>query len=159
MSTVAGLDSNGFSMPNAAVCNTLPLRITATPAETSPRPTVSAEITASKASPSNGRSTGGSVVDVVVDVVVDGGGLVVVVDGVVEVGGGSVVVDAAVVVDVVMMGGMVVDVVDDGLAAVSFDELVTEASATTAMPAAPTFHARFAMTPFSLAGTPVRRHP
>ena len=36
VSMVAGTDSNGSSMPNAAVCSTRPLRITATPADTSP---------------------------------------------------------------------------------------------------------------------------
>jgi hypothetical protein len=116
----------------------------------SPSPIVSAEMTASKASPLNGRSDGGSVVDVVVAAaVVD-----VDVDAVVDVCGGSVVA-GAVVVDALVVGAAVVV----GSAAVSSDELVAAARATTAMPAAPIIHALLAMAPLSLLVRPILRHP
>ncbi|HEX2783997.1 MAG TPA: hypothetical protein VHN36_10460, partial [Ilumatobacteraceae bacterium] len=88
--TVATRDSNGFSMPKAAVCRALPSRITATPADRSPRSTVAAAITASKAGALNAAGFAGVVVVVVVaGIVVTIGGVVVVLVDVVEVRGAA----------------------------------------------------------------------
>ena len=95
---VAAFDSNGFSMPSAVVCSTMPSRNTAAPTEMSPTSMVAEAITASNAAPLKVPCDFGRVV-----VVVDGGVVVVVVDD-------SVVVVAATVV-VVDVGGTV-DVVD-----------------------------------------------
>jgi hypothetical protein len=160
---VARIDSKGFSIPNAEVCNTSPLRITAAPAEMSPRSTVAAATTASKAAPLKGPVSvvvvvAGVVVDVEVVVdVVDVEVLVEVVDVDAEVAGVVAgMVNGAVVgllVSSEMVGGVVTD-----FAAVSSEELDADAKATTATPAAPITQKLLAIPPFSPLATPDRRH-
>ena len=125
-------------MPKAAACSTRPLRITATPAETSPTSTVAAAIVASNTALLKGRS--GNVVDVV-EVLVE----------LVEV----VLVEVVVLVDVlagatvvVLTGSLVtagVVAVEPDVAAVGSDLLVADANATVAIPTTPTIQTRLAM--------------
>ncbi len=161
VSTVATLASNGFSMPNAAVCSTWPSRMTATPAPRSPRSTVAPAITVSKAALLNGALfTTGVVVTVVVGVVVVAaavvaGAAVVVVAGAVVVVGW---VESVCAVRAVAPGDVETDSAA-GLAAVSPDELRIQAKPTTARPAAPIIHTRLAIVLFSPPPGPNRRHP
>ena len=152
---VATRDSVGFSIPKAAVCRTLPSRITATPAERSPRSTVPAAITASNAAALSGAVfCGGAVVVVVLVVLVLGGvvgrglsrvgrpedGGAATTPGEMEVGGMvAVEADSPVVVVAAAVGG-VADVAAD-----SSWQLDTVARAITANPAAPINQTRLGM--------------